>query len=160
MRCMTARMDEKRRHLAQTARILPRAEQLFAGSKQRLDFAGGRLDSGLRRNLQKHARDFTKSSARFRKSLLTSRFAQARERNAALVRVLESVSFPAVLERGFVLVRGEGGKIRRRAEAVLAGETLALTFADGTRTAVAEGSVAPKMKKRAKKSDDEQDSLF
>jgi exonuclease VII large subunit len=65
-----------------------------------------------------------------------------------------------VLERGFVLVRGEGDRIRRRAEAVLAGERLSLTFADGVRTAVAEGTALPKTKKRSKKSDDEQDSLF
>lgn len=79
----------------------------------------------------------------------------------AVFRVLEGVSYPAVLERGFVLVRGEGDRIRRRAEAVLAGESLSLTFADGVRTAVAEGTVVPKTKKRSsKKSDDEQDSLF
>jgi exodeoxyribonuclease VII large subunit len=73
---------------------------------------------------------------------------------------MDSVSYRSVLERGFVLVRSESGKIRRRAEAVLAGETLALTFADGTRMAVAEGSAVPKMKKRPRKPDDEQDSLF
>jgi exodeoxyribonuclease VII large subunit len=180
IRCFTARMDEKRRHLAQTARVLPRAEQLFAGSRQRLDFVSGRLSSGLRRNLQEHGRALTSFGAQLRPSLLTRRLGQARDRNAALARslvqaqttrlqqlskqlgavfrVLEGVSFQAVLERGFVLVRDEVGKIRRRAEAVLAGETLALTFGDGVRTAVAEG--VPKTKKRSKKSDDEQDSLF
>jgi exodeoxyribonuclease VII large subunit len=182
IRCFTARMDEKRRHLAQTARVLPRAEQLFAGSRQRLDFVSGRLNSGLRSNLQEHSRALTRFGAQLRPSLLTRRFGQARDANAALARslvqaqrtrlrqlskqldavarVMESVSFRSVLERGFVLVRGEGGRIRRRAEAVLAGETLALTFADGVRTAVAEGTVVPKTKKRSKKPDDEQDSLF
>jgi exodeoxyribonuclease VII large subunit len=182
IRCFTARMDEKKRHLSQTARLLPRAEQVFAGSRQRLDFTGGRLDSGLRRNLQEHSRAFTRFGAQLRPNLLSRRFAQARERNSALARslsqaqgtklrqlskqlaavarVMDSVSFRSVLERGFALVRGEGGKIRRRAEAVISGETLVLTFADGMRTAVAEGAAAPKMKKRSKKADDEQDSLF
>ena len=182
IRCVGARMDERRRHLSQTARILSRAEQVFAGSRQRLDFAGGRLDSGLKSNLQEHGRAFTKFGTQLRPSLLTNRFSQARERNVALARsliqaqrarlrqlrkqldavarVMDSVSYRSVLERGFVLVRSESGKIRRRAEAVLAGETLALTFADGTRMAVAEGSAVPKMKKRPRKPDDEQDSLF
>jgi exodeoxyribonuclease VII large subunit len=88
------------------------------------------------------------------------RLRQFSKQVAAVGRVMESVSFHAVLERGFVLVRGEGGKIRRRAEAVVSGETLVLAFADGMRTAVAEGVAAPKMKKRSKKADDEQDSLF
>jgi len=182
VRCFIARMDEKRRHLSQTARILPRAEQVFAGSRQRLDFASERLNSGLRRNLQEHGRELARFGAQLRPNLLKNRFGHLGERSAALarrlvqaqstrlrqlskqltaaVRVMDSVSFRAVLERGFVLVRGDGGKIRRRAEAVLGGETLALTFADGVRTAVAEGPAAAKTKKRAKKPGDEQDSLF
>jgi len=182
IRCFSARMDEKRRHLAQTARILPRAEQVLAGSRQRLDFAGGRLNSGLRRNVQEHGRTLTKIGSQLRPNLLINRFAYIRERNAALARsltqaqrtrlrqlseqvvavarVMDSVSFRSVLERGFVLVRGEEGKIRRRAETVLGGETLALTFADGVRTAVAVGPAAPKTKRRSKKPEDEQDSLF
>ena len=38
IRCFTARMDEKRRHLAQTARILPRAEQLFCRVEAKVGF--------------------------------------------------------------------------------------------------------------------------
>jgi exonuclease VII large subunit len=64
-----------------------------------------------------------------------------------------------VLERGFVLVRGENGSVRRRADAVVSGERLSLGFVDGTRAAVADGPVAPKPKSRAKASG-EQDSLF
>src|SRR5215472_9047725 len=36
-------LEERRRHLAQLARILPRADQLFAAGRQRLDYAAERL---------------------------------------------------------------------------------------------------------------------
>jgi exodeoxyribonuclease VII large subunit len=182
IRCFIAGMDERRRNLSQTVRILPRAEQVFAAPRQRLDLAGGRLNSGLRQNLHEHGRTQARLGAQLRPAGIISRIAYARERQAALLRslsqaqksrltqrgkqvtalarVMESVSFRSVLERGFVLVRGEGGAIRRRAEAVSAGETLALTFADGVRTAVAEGRVRSKTKKSEKTPGGGQDSLF
>jgi exodeoxyribonuclease VII large subunit len=63
---------------------------------------------------------------------------------------LESVSFRAVLERGFALVRGPDGELKRRAAAIRSGEHLTLTFADGEakatggRTASARGATPPK----------------
>ncbi len=39
-------MDDRRRHLAQLARVLPRAETLFAQPRQRLDYAGENLGQG------------------------------------------------------------------------------------------------------------------
>jgi exodeoxyribonuclease VII large subunit len=73
-----------------------------------------------------------------------------------------------VLERGFALVRGEDGKVRRRAAAVKSGETLTLTFADGEAPATAGSAslrVAPAAadapgKPRVKKIPPGQDSLF
>ena len=61
-----------------------------------------------------------------------------------------------MLERGFALVKGEDGAVRRRAGQVKAGEALVLTFADGDKQAVAEGGSS---KPRAKKPAD-QGSLF
>ena len=55
-----------------------------------------------------------------------------------IARVLGKPSYRSVLERGYAVVRGEDGAIRRRAEAVQAGEQLTLTFADGERGATAE----------------------
>ena len=181
-RSITARMDERRRHLAQTARILPRAEELFATTRQKLDFAGARLDPALLRNLQLLRRRLTEAGAvlhpdrmrrqikldRQRASSLHLRLVQAHRSELAtkntslnnLVRVLRSVSYRSVLERGFVLVRGEDGSVRRRAETVASGERLQLNFADGARTALAEGPAAPKPKSRAKSSGGGQESLF
>jgi exodeoxyribonuclease VII large subunit len=182
LRNFTARMDERRRHLAQTVRILPRAEQLFAAPRQRLDFVGERLGSALRANLHEHHRRFTKTSAVLRPTGIArhfslsnerlkamsqrltraqrARLAEARKRLDAVGRVMESVSYRSILERGFVLIRGENGSVRRRAGMVASGERLSLTFADGTRTALAEGPAAPKPKPHAKSSGGGQESLF
>jgi exodeoxyribonuclease VII large subunit len=182
LRCFTTHMSERRRNLAQTARILPRAEQLFSGPRQRLDFAGAKLASALKANLQEHRRLLTMSDTLLRPARIKRHIALARERNESmakrlaraqrarlatfgqrlesLCRIIDSVSYRSVLERGFVLVRGEGGRVRRRADTVAPGETLSLTFVDGVRTAVAGGPMAPKPKIRAKSEKGGQDSLF
>ncbi len=115
----------------------------------------------LRRNLQEHRRAFTEISALLRPKPIgqhikvcgertqvlgrrlqrsfTARLKEDRKRLEATARVLDSVSYRGVLERGFVLVRGADGHVRRRAEAVASGEALTLTFADGAREAIADG---------------------
>jgi exonuclease VII large subunit len=64
--------------------------------------------------------------------------------------LLEGVSHRAALERGFVLVRGADGHVRRRAEAVTSGEKLVLTFADGEIGATAGESTSSKPAKPKK----------
>jgi exodeoxyribonuclease VII large subunit len=136
------------------------------------------LQHVLRRNLQIHEVRFNRSASRLRDSMLKDRMkicaeritalgaramraqrthlAQARHTLGGLERLLESVSHKSVLERGFALVRGEDGAVRRRAGQVKAGEPLSLTFADGEKKVVAEGaSSRPKGKKPA-----DQGSLF
>src|SRR5262249_37655175 len=156
---------ERKRHLAQLARLLPRPEQLFAQSRQRLDQAGERLGLGLSRNLQIHRAKFVRAEALLRDRPIRERIARARDNLAtldapakrceevhlsrdrsrleALSRVLESVSYRGVLERGFALVRDADGKVRRRAADIKAGEALQLAFADGEKTVRAEGAQAP-----------------
>ena len=176
--CFSKGLKDRQRHLAQLARVLPRAESLFAGPRQRLDLAGDRLGQSLRKNLQVHRVQFAKAEAQLRDRMLKDRMTVCGERLKALgerseraqrtrlthtrrhldglARVLDSVSHKSVLERGFALVRGEDGKVRRRASAVKPGEGLTLTFADGDKQAVAEGGTArPKGKKPV-----DQGSLF
>jgi exodeoxyribonuclease VII large subunit len=146
--------------------------------RQRLDTASDKLQHGLLRNLQVHAVRFNRSAARLRAPMLKdrmnicvervgvlaaramraqrTRLAQARHRLDGLERLLESVSHKSVLDRGFALVRGEGGQVRRRAGQVKAGETLTLTFADGDKQVTADGGVP---RSKAKKPAD-QGSLF
>ncbi|MBA2589665.1 MAG: exodeoxyribonuclease VII large subunit [Alphaproteobacteria bacterium] len=176
--CFSKGLKDRQRHLAQLARVLPRADSLFAGPRQRLDQAGERLGQSLRKNLQVHRVQFSRAEAQLRDRMLkdrmtvcgervkalatragraqTARLAQARKYLDGLARVLDSVSHKSVLERGFALVRGEDGKVRRRASAITSGESLTLTFADGDKQAVAEGGPArPKGKKPV-----DQGSLF
>jgi exodeoxyribonuclease VII large subunit len=159
--CFTRGITTRRTHLTQLARVLPRSDQLFAQPRQRLDVASDKLASALRRNLQEHRRVFAEAAALFRprpiKHRITvcgertevlakrlsrsfvSRLREDRKRLDTVVRVLESVSYRGVLDRGFALVRGPDGYVRRRADAVKSGEALSLVFADGTRDAIACG---------------------
>lgn len=144
---------DRRRHLAQLARVLPRAETLLAGPRQRLDLASDRLRHCLARNLQVHGARLERAAALLRPRLIGERVAGGRERvrllgeRAArsqgttlaarrrhlesLARLLDGLSYRGVLARGFALVRGAGGAVRRRAAEVKPGEALALVFADG-----------------------------
>jgi exodeoxyribonuclease VII large subunit len=181
VRCFAKGMDDRRRHLAQLVRVLPRAESLFATPRQRLDVASDKLSHALRRNLQIHRVAFSKAESKLRLRMLkdrmavcgertsalgtratraqTARLAEARRHLGGLARVLDGISYRAVLERGFALVRGEDGTVRRRAEAIANGESLTLTFADGEARAVAgEGDGKPKTAK--KKPGVDQGSLF
>src|SRR5213075_2495996 len=63
LRSFTKNIDDRRRHLNQLARVLPRADQLFAEPRQRLDIAGERLGHALRRNLQKHREGFLETAS-------------------------------------------------------------------------------------------------
>jgi exodeoxyribonuclease VII large subunit len=178
LRCFSRGMEERRRHLAQLARVLPRAETLFAAPRQRLDIAGEGLIRALRANLAAHDAGLKRVAALLRPRVVESRIALGRERSAALDaragrvakihladakarlnalgRVFDGVSYKNVLERGFVLVRGEDGSLRRRAGSLKPGESLTLAFADGEKGAVAGGGPKP----RGKKPTPDQGSLF
>jgi exodeoxyribonuclease VII large subunit len=178
LRCFTHGLEERRRHLMQAQRLLPRAEQLFATPRQRFDVAGEKLAHALMRNLQVHRLALGRIALRPR--AISDRLALGRERTGmlaaralrahshrlaaarrtldALVRVLDGISYRAVLARGFALVRGHDGVIRRRAEAIGSGEKLTLAFADGTVEAQSAG-IRPK-KPIGKKPGGGQGSLF
>jgi len=181
LRCFTKGMEDRRRHLSQLVRVLPKPEALFAGPRQRFDTAAERLSGALRRNLAAHRAELAETAALLRPRVVAQRFAQARERIAMLearalrafrirqeacareltaaARVLESISYRAVLARGFALVRGQDGILRRRAGALTPGESLALVFADGEAAAVAAGS-KPGKPARPKPPGGNQGSLF
>ena len=179
--CFDKGLTDRKRHLTQLGRILPRPEQLFATARQRLDQAGERLGLGLSRNLQIHRAKFLRAETLLRDRPIRERIIRRREKLAtleqrarrceqvhlnrdrsrleALSRVLDGISYRGVLERGFVLARNSDGKIRRRAGEVKAGETLQLVFADGEKTVRAEGP-GPAAPSRGKKSPTDQGSLF
>jgi exodeoxyribonuclease VII large subunit len=161
LRCFTRGMSDRRKLLQSLARALPRADQLFAQPRQRFDVASERLGHALRRNLQEHRRAFTEATTLLRPKPLRDRMRAETERTKllnhrlerchrarletahkkleSLSRVLESISYRAVLERGYALVRAADGTIRRRAASIASGERLSLVFADGAQQAIADG---------------------
>jgi exodeoxyribonuclease VII large subunit len=171
LRCFSKDMGDRRRHLAQLARVLPRADQLFAQPRQRFDSAAERLPKALLGNLQKHRRAFAEAAALLRPKPIrthigvcgertevlarrlvrsqTTRLSEARRHIDALARVLEGLSYRSALERGFALVRGADGTIKRRVVQIASGEALSLTFVDGSTGAIAAGPAA-KPKPRGK----------
>jgi exodeoxyribonuclease VII large subunit len=178
-------MERRRETLRHLARVLPRPDQLFAQPRQRFDSASERLANALRRNLEAHRRTFIAASALLRPAGLKNRLAQGAERTNALElrldrshrarladaarrldglkRVLDSVSYRAVLARGFALVRGADGVLKRAASAVAGGEALSLTFADGEVTATAGESAAkprPAPRKTSPRGTGNQGDLF
>jgi exodeoxyribonuclease VII large subunit len=181
LRAFVRAMDDRRRAVRQLTRVLPRADQLFAQPRQRVDVAAERLGHALRRNLGAHRRAFIAASSLLRPAGLKNRLALGVERTQALAlrlgrshrhrlagfeahldglsRVLDGVSHHAVLARGFALVRGADGTLRRAAAAVIPGERLLLTFADGTAPAVA-GDSGHKPKPGSKKTHGNQGDLF
>ncbi|NIA71190.1 exodeoxyribonuclease VII large subunit [Pelagibius litoralis] len=163
---MTQRLDERAERLkaawerlakdrqAQIARLeaaLPHPRQLLAVKGEQLAAAGGRLET-------------------VRPRLLGERLAVVE----GLGRVLESISYRKVLQRGYAVVRGPEGAITTP-EAVTPGLALELEFAAGRATATggegpgAVGGRAParpaaqpvaKAKKKKPPSDDSQGSLL
>jgi exodeoxyribonuclease VII large subunit len=180
LRNFTKGMEDRRRNLSQLARVLPRADQLFAQPRQRFDHAAEKLRQALSQNLVAHARTKDRIAARLSAGPIKAnirllserttaygrrlnqiesvRIAESRRHIEALGRVLEGLSYRSALDRGFALVRGEDGRIRRRAAQVAGGEGLSLTFADGDVGAVATGTPS-KPKPRGKPSGG-QGSLF
>jgi exodeoxyribonuclease VII large subunit len=173
LRAFVRGMEDRRRAVQQLARLLPRADQLFAQPRQRFDGAAERLGHALRRNLDTNRRAFIAASSLLRPAGLRNRLSLGAERTRALAlrlgrshrarlgelrgrldglsRVLDGVSHHAVLARGFALVRGADGTLRARAAAIVAGEHLSLTFDDGTAPAIAgDGGATPKPKSRGK----------
>jgi len=182
LRCFTKGMEDRRRHLTQLARVLPRADQLFAQPRQRFDNWAERLPKALQRNLQQHRRAFLEAGAQLQdrpikshikllgerttayarrlKQIQSARIAESGRHIEALGRVLEGLSYKSALNRGFALVRGEDGTIRRRVAQIASGEALSLNFADGDVAAVASGTPAPGKPKSRGKPSGNQGSLF
>lgn len=161
LRGVTRDIDRRKQALSGLARALPRADALLALSRQRFDAVAERLRGALFQNLQRLDSRLARSGALLRPRLVGEEFAKRRDQVSKLdarlrrayahsvgdaahalgahARMLESVSYKAVLERGFALVKGADGTVRRRAASLKKGEDLRLSFADGEVEAVAGG---------------------
>jgi exodeoxyribonuclease VII large subunit len=176
----TRTFDQRRRTLQALARALPRADALLALGRQRFDASAERLRGALFQNLQRHATALARVSSLLRPRLIEGEIRRGRDSGAKLEarlrrayaqrvqeaargletcgRVLESVSYRAVLSRGFTLVRGADGRLRRRAVSLRPAERLVLVFADGEAGATATGRSRPPA--RTPKDQGSQGNLF
>jgi exodeoxyribonuclease VII large subunit len=142
-----------RTHLKAAARGLPRLEDLLALPRQRFDNCEKRLGRALLANTRAHHTRFVRVSARLRPgalgqrvqlcgrevNALSARAVQAfcnrivtqRNRLDGCAKLLGSLSYQSVLQRGFVVVRGAGGRALREADGLEIGDRLQLEFRDG-----------------------------
>jgi len=165
-------LDDRRGRLA--AARMPRGEDLVHGARQRLDFAASRLASGLRRNLDVHARDLARVASPLKLGLLQRpqvlqaqrlndlmarlqpaldrRVARLSEQVTTLEKLRLSYNPDGPLKRGFARVHKGDGALVRGASGLSAGETVRLVFVDGERGAVIDGALASEAHQKSPKS--------
>ena len=159
---------ERRSHVEGLARGLPKRDDLLALPGQRLDATTDRLrgslrsyvqqqtvrlsqvarlsDRPLRLTVERHGQRMIELMERSSRAL-TNRMRRVQDRLTAQVRLLDSLSYSGVLERGFVLVRDADGRLVRRAADTSAGQEVGLQFADDERIAVIESDTGRPQKR-------------
>lgn len=174
---------ERKTRLDGLARGLPDLNRLVADRRQRLDDWGERLGGSLRSGVHRRRHRLAEAAlASPRHRLRYARAdldragenlaraaarltAQPRRRVAEQARLLDSLSYQRVLDRGFAVVTDATGKAVTSARALSGGDAIAVTFKDGGVDAmVTSGGPAKPKKKAAKKpspkDDDKQGSLL
>jgi exodeoxyribonuclease VII large subunit len=175
------RISGDRDRLRAAAGELPRPLDLLNMARQRVDLAASQLASSLRHLGQSKRIAFGRIAPHIRPQILTQRTADlsrhiadfARRSDSALIRlverkqasfaatarVLDTVSYKAVLARGFALINNEAGDLVRSKDEVTPGAILGVEVADGRFGATVAG--APPMRRRRKPEDNgNQGSLF
>lgn len=153
---------------------LPDLSRLTQGSQSRLDMFAGRLKPALNAALTRHKAAFENTARRLKpqsieraNTLRTDRLnglgrTAQRAMETQLTRqtnrlekaskLLDAYSYQGVLSRGYALVQMGDGKVVRSQGDVSAGDVVRLTFADGARKAVVDGS-APETTKGSSKAE-------
>ena len=157
-------IDTRKAALQSASRGLGRPEDILGAAQQRLDRASDGLRSGLRARLDNALTALARASGRLTPNLLAAGFttrenriatawsriaertdrivADRGSRLASAARVLAAVSYQNVLERGFALVRDEGGNLLRGAGDAAGAAGGEIQFADGARRFRFEGAPA------------------
>ncbi|GGY42785.1 exodeoxyribonuclease VII large subunit [Parvularcula lutaonensis] len=178
-RQMGALLEGARMALRSAERGLGSPESLLSTAEQRLDRADSRFLS-LRQGLLQgrelalgrclprlqpslllrpvEKMEYRLGRASLPRGLMLSRLERREERVAQAGRLLDSVSYKGVLDRGFALVTDDEGRVVKTKKAAEAAPVLNLTFADGT-ARVGSGRPAPKPRKKTPPSGDQQSLL-
>lgn len=160
-RCLEVNTERKRARL-EAARLVPTLlSRRTAEARRHFDSVGAQLPkcavAALRERrrhlasvsarmsiepIARHAGELRREEARFAVRLdraIDAYLTLRRQRFAQNERMLATVSYQSILERGFAVVRDPDGTPIRRAAAVKPGAALAIQFADGTTPATAGG---------------------
>ena len=146
-------LEHSRAHLRAASRGLPRLQDVLAMPRQRFDACEKRLGRALLANTRAHHTQFARISARLNASPIRHRILVCGERvgthhgraaqalrNGIMARrrqldgydkLLASLSYQSVLQRGFALVRDAEGRAVRSASAVASGDRLEVELHDG-----------------------------
>jgi len=129
----------RRARLVQAERHLPDPRSLPAASRARLTLTGTQLSAALRHGLAGRAAAAQRVMGRLTPANVQARLREARAVLDGLGARLHSVSYEAVLARGYALVLDGKGHALTSAAAVPPGSRLTLRFGDGEVKARSEG---------------------
>jgi exodeoxyribonuclease VII large subunit len=141
-------------------RLLLGLPQLLGQRRNAMALAGQGLLANLRHRVAVLAQAEGRVSARLNPAPVLAGQREARARLEGLSGRLRSVSYAAVLERGFALVSDPAGHPLTRAAEVAPRAALTLRFADGTVAAVAEGEEPPATRPSRPRRTEKQGSLL
>jgi len=168
-------LQQNRHNLRALARAFPSLDRLLAEPRRRLDDISRRLSQALAQAVRHKRHIFAGAAQRLSLYLITRPLAEKRrlcqalaarlrhnfrhlsaahrQKLALAARLLHSLSYENILERGFALVFDAKGALIRRAQAVTPGQELRLRFADGALTAAAAAAPAIPPKPQAAAAD-------
>ncbi len=151
--CWRRNQEARRTALRSAARALPKADEVLALPRQRLDHAAEGLARALRANAHVHRVSFSRIGGRLGAHLLRANVERRRERVGMLAeragramdnlidarwarcerdaQLLAAFSYRGVLARGFALVRDRAGRPLRTAAAITTGMPIGIEFSDG-----------------------------
>jgi len=168
LRAMSRALTDRQTRLRAAGRALPRPDDVLALARQRLDAAGGRLTQALRANSHAHRLGLERLKGRISAGPLLRRLEDQRHRLEgqalrapraigrlldasrtalnAQTRLYDSLSYKAVLKRGYAIVRDKSDRLVAAAANTKPGQQVSVEFHDGKRGARIETD--PKMPPR------------
>ena len=159
-------LSDRKQALRAASRGLPKLDEALSLPRQRLDAAAGRLGQALRTSTQAQHSRYAATAARLTRRPLEQGLAQKSDTVDALFersvrafkrtteirrqsldtqsKLLASLGYQSVLERGFALVRDGNGKPIRTAKAAKPEQRAEIQFQDGRLAATLHGTLSDK----------------
>lgn len=143
------------------SRGLPKPSELLALTSQRFDELSERLPRALKVGVEKQAMKLdTIITAKRMERSISNYIQQKKTEFEAPARLLESLNYQKVLERGFAVVRDEKGKTISDRKAIKKGDQLGIEFRDGVVAVISGAGKKTAKKKKQKETGDKQGQLL